>query len=403
MALCFPAMRSPNIRYLPGVDHLRGAAALLIVIYHGVHILSHRELYQAPFDPNPNKWLETYNILWSPIIEGHTAVALFMVLSGFIFTFGARGSEIGYWAFMRNRVLRIFPLYLLLLVVGIYVYPQNFSLGGLFQDVGFMANLPGIMQLDPFGAMFWAIAIEFQFYFVFPFLLLFSRRYGLKYLLGIIALFTLFRVGGYLLGADIVNLSYMTIVGRIDQFALGMLAGALYQADRPADRRALLAFVLSSLAAFLSLHGFHLLGGYPTEAFYKLFWPTFEGTFWALVIVTYLPVSRCVPRLLSRPLIWIGTVSFSIYLLHIVFLTILVEKGVYFSLSFHSAPLNALANSVAILVPLTLAGSALTYNLIEKPFLDLRRRYKIRPIPSTSGLEVPGLSSTTHREAQSLK
>ena len=384
-------MKSPNIRYLPGVDHLRGLAALLVVLFHGVHRFYYQELNVAPFDPQ--NWPSTVNILWSPIIEGNTAVALFMVLSGFIFTFGARGSEIRYWKFITNRILRIFPLYLLLVVVGISVYQQSFSLGGVLQDIVFMGNLPGTLDLGSFSWVFWAIAVEFQFYLVFPFLLLFSRRYGLKYLLGIIVLFTMFRTGGYLLDANIASISFATILGRMDQFVLGMLAGALYQPERPADRRTLLAFALSSVVALVSLHGFHLLGGSPHESFYRVFWPTWEGTFWAAVIVTYVPLARRVPRLLSRPLVWLGTVSFSVYLLHYVFLTIIIENGIYLSPLLYTVQENALVNTLLILVPLTLLTSALTYNLVERPFLELRRRYKKADTPSAASPEAPALSS----------
>src|SRR5688500_5770729 len=101
---------SANVGYVAAVDHIRGVAALLMILYHG---------YQQV----ESKWFERgSNPLESLLIEGHTAVAMFMVLSGFIFTYGALTAagadpgpdrDIRYGAFIRNRLLRILPMYVL--------------------------------------------------------------------------------------------------------------------------------------------------------------------------------------------------------------------------------------------------------------------------------------------------
>lgn len=228
-------MKSPNIKYLPGVDHLRAAAAVLIVLYHGVQLFSARQLYDADFDHA--RWLYRRNPLWTPVLEGHTAVALFMVLSGFIFAFGARGGDVIYAKFLRNRIVRIFPLFIALLTLGVYCYPGQYTLRGVVQTVLFQANLPGAANGNAFTGMFWAITVEFQFYLLFPFLLRFTRRYGTRYLFGLIVLFTAARCLAYLSGANLRDLAYGTIVGRMDQFALGMAAGFWYAEGVPKIQR----------------------------------------------------------------------------------------------------------------------------------------------------------------------
>jgi peptidoglycan/LPS O-acetylase OafA/YrhL len=79
-------LRSKNTPYLPGIDHLRAFASVLIVLYHGRHQflvdeLARRELPKA-------KWPVASRLFDALLYEGHTAVAMFMVLSGFIFTHG---------------------------------------------------------------------------------------------------------------------------------------------------------------------------------------------------------------------------------------------------------------------------------------------------------------------------
>src|SRR5262245_40484543 len=182
------AMRSPNIRYVAGVDHLRALAAILIVLYHGEILFG---AYNAGGDRNAG-YLHTLNPLRSVISEGHTAVGLFMVLSGFIFTYGNRKSDIEWGGFLRNRCLRILPLMVALAVVGAYAFPKEVTLSGLAQHALLMSNLPGAAPMGPFNLMFWTIAVEFQFYLIFPFLLRFLREGGLRYAVGLIGLALVF-------------------------------------------------------------------------------------------------------------------------------------------------------------------------------------------------------------------
>jgi peptidoglycan/LPS O-acetylase OafA/YrhL len=82
-------MKSLNISYLPAVDHLRGFAAILVAVYHGLHFL-----LGLP------DWQRLSNPLMIFLYEGHTGVALFFVISGFLFTYGAAGKEFnaaGFW------------------------------------------------------------------------------------------------------------------------------------------------------------------------------------------------------------------------------------------------------------------------------------------------------------------
>src|SRR5574340_1306110 len=108
-------MKIVNIKYVPALDHLRGFAALLIIMYHG--FLFCNDFFSS------TRWYVTDNFFCGVIAEGHTAVSLFMVLSGFIFAYGAMGRRINYFAFLYNRILRIYPLFLFLTIAGIFLFP----------------------------------------------------------------------------------------------------------------------------------------------------------------------------------------------------------------------------------------------------------------------------------------
>src|SRR6187455_1685870 len=170
---------SPNVGYVAGVDHIRGFAALLMILYHGYQQIE-------------NKWFERgSNPLESLLIEGHTAVAMFMVLSGFIFTYGALSTKgdaaIRYGAFQRNRALRILPMYILVVFLAIYTRPEGYTFSGFLQLFTLQATPPiATADLGEFGALTWTISVEFAFYLVFPFLFRFLQRWGPLYLVGAI-------------------------------------------------------------------------------------------------------------------------------------------------------------------------------------------------------------------------
>ena len=158
---------SKNVGYLAGVDHLRGFAAILMILYHG---------YQQLGGP---QFAEASNPFEALLIEGHTAVALFMVLSGFIFTYGALDGSVRYGAFMRNRVLRILPMYLVVVFLGMYTNPGEYSSTTIVR-LFTLQGTPPIVEgdLGAFGTLLWTISVEFTFYLVFPFLLRFLQRTG---------------------------------------------------------------------------------------------------------------------------------------------------------------------------------------------------------------------------------
>ena len=366
-------MQSQNINYLPGLDHLRGFAALLIVFYHGAHLIGHKLRYGVPFsaDTLAEHWPRSVNPISALIFEGHTAVALFLVLSGFIFTYGSLDKSVIYHRFIVNRLLRTYPLFVLLLLTGSFAFPERFSFTALLQTLLGFGNIQGAMDLKSFSAMFWAIAIEWQFYLVFPLLLIILRRDGPAVLLGMIAVFIVLRTLAGLEGASHRDLAYWTIIGRMDQFLLGMLAARWYLQQQQDNAFGWL--ILAGAAVLLVLYGFHQAGGWPLNAGWKTLWPAVEGAVWAGFILAYLRFSQGLPERLSYALTLPGLISYSLYLLHFMVISIIISRGWYWN--FGASPmLVALLNTVIWLLPIC-ALATLTYHAVEKPFLRLRLRY----------------------------
>jgi peptidoglycan/LPS O-acetylase OafA/YrhL len=366
-------VKSQNIPYLPAVDHVRAFASILIVLYHGYHFIGqHLRFGPGLFDHG--RWARAGNPAEAVIVEGHTAVAMFIVLSGFIFTQATAGRTIRYGDFLINRLLRIYPLYLFLIVVGLGAFPKAMSLTELLQTVLGFANHPGALSLGPFSALFWTVAIETQFYLLFPFLLAFVNRSGARPLLWIGLAAILFRTLSAAIGGDIVLQGSRSMAGRIDQFLLGMLVALWFRSSYYRPRVLEWAFVPACLLAAGLLWVLNIDGGWPAQRSWKVLWPTLEGGVWALFLISYLALAERIPARVSKALAAIGVVSYSTYLTHFLLVRLVLRHG--WIVRFEGdAYTSALWNSALLLLPASLLVAAVSYHAIERPFLNLRRRY----------------------------
>lgn len=365
-------MRSQNIRYFPAIDHLRAYAALLIVFYHGLHLFSYEARFHQAF--GPEHWLQPGNPLIAALAEGHTAVALFMVLSGFILTYGSLDTAVNYREFIRNRLLRTYPLFLLLVFAGVAAVPQDFHWVSFLQSVFGFANLPGALVAPPFTSMLWTIAVEWQFYVLFPLLIVVLKSGWTRNLLGMVAVLLLFRSIAVLSGGDARDLSYMTILGRLDQFLIGMWSAWFFRGHPLTNARAAALTLVSLVAIVALLDAFNGTGGWPVDAPWKIFWPTVEAVLWAAFLIGYVNFANTARGLWSRTMVWIGTISYSIYLIHFMVIYTMLKFAVPIVFSGRIV-VDALLNTVLIALPVTLAISTLTYRFVELPFLRLRHGY----------------------------
>ena len=91
-------MKSSTGKHYISLDHVRAVAAFLVFSWHFVHAAG------VPYDYVPS--LPFFSLL----NEGHTGVAVFLVLSGYLFAKLLDGRRIRYPAFLWNRALRLLPL-----------------------------------------------------------------------------------------------------------------------------------------------------------------------------------------------------------------------------------------------------------------------------------------------------
>ena len=358
-------MKSHNLAYIPTLDHLRLLAALLVLVFHTFH------LYFGLWQPAP------YAAALGLVTEGHTGVALFFVLSGFLFmTIALQSEHIDYGAFMRNRFLRIFPLFLFFFFIAISVGRDAFRAGDVLYV--FFSNLGQAPTSGSFitGAA-WTISVEFTFYLVFPFLARFVRAEGAAYLLRLIALMALVKLAAWGVSERSTHMFYSTLVGRFDQFLWGMLAALMWQRHASVLQRHgrwLLVLALAALWVATTVQARFASYFLPElrQAFW-VFWGTAEALVWAGVVLAYLGAGIGWPKPLARLLEHGGAWSYSLYLWHGLVLFTL-HRAVGSWMPFGSVAANALLH-FALALPLCLAVAWLSFLTIEQPFLRLRGRY----------------------------
>lgn len=349
-------MKSSTGKYYISLDHVRALAIFMVFTWHFISV-NNGQHAPAPIFP------------LSLLTEGYTGVALFITLSGYLFAKLLDGKKIDYFSFIWNRFLRILPLLIFVIfLVGIQKY---FSGEDIFKYV--KSILTGfVMATLPNGG--WSITTELHFYLILPFMLLLSRKS--KYSL-IIILYAAILIRALLhieLG-QIQTLAYWTIVGRIDQFLLGIIA---YQFRHLITKRHV--FVIFSLFLFAVFYwyfdsqgGFFESPSYPSPSMIWILMPAVEGFAYALAISWYDNSFSHSNGKISRFVAMIGSYSYSIYLTHyfIVFnLSGLINKYLVSLSNIYVAILFSFI-SFFVMIPI----GYLSYRFVESPFLKFRIRY----------------------------
>jgi peptidoglycan/LPS O-acetylase OafA/YrhL len=350
-------MRTSDGKYYPGLDHMRALAAFLVFGWHfthGFHGLP------AAFGPGLTPVLAPFN-------EGHCVVALFMCLSGYLFAKILDGKQVYWRAFYWNRFLRLAPLLIVVCAIRGALIAQYHPEGVESYAKSLVMGL--IEPTWPNGG--WSITVEIHFYLLLWIIIPLTRRW-LPFLFLFLALGLGARILIYFSGGDVAHYAYSTIIGRIDQFILGIAAWE-YRSHLK-GRHVWIGML--SVAFFGFYQWFVSVGGYyatqGTQAVW-IFVPTVEATFFSFLVVYY-----DTTFVFSRTWYWrlievIGATSYSIYLLHTFVVFDLANKVDGFlpgMATWEVAEAVALATFV-IIVP----AAWLSYRSVEMPFLQFRTKY----------------------------
>ena len=379
---------SPYARHLPALDGVRGFAVLGVACSH-------------IFPGTPHSAFEGF--VHDAFAFGSSGVDLFFVLSGFLITGILYDSlpDPGFFRkFYARRVLRIFPLYYGVLAVfavaallfGFNYHRELLSLALYLQNTDLIA--PRIRNyLGPTALPlphFWSLAVEEQFYLVWPItvFLLRTRRSLIIFCAAALVLSPLLRTFLFLHGADYFVVETNTLL-RSDSLLAGAALALLFR-SRLHDR-----VLRASIWIFLAGATFAILLGYlvdhgpflNTANGYRVFLGV-DFSAIALISVGFIALSLRSP-LVSRlctfhPMRWLGKYSYGIYVLHLIFFSYLEEPLRRFFLT-HISPnkgIDIVATGLLIFL-ISITAAYLSYHLYEKHFLRLKRYFDYRPHPNT--------------------
>lgn len=356
------------------VHGLRGVASLAVLLFHWYQIF-----------PSASEWLGSQffpGSILNPTIYmgfGWLGVPLFFILSGYILggqIVGQLFSTQSLLRFWRRRVTRIYPavwLHLIcLLVAGLYIprliEPQMWD--SLFWQITLWINMPPNMQA-PISNVMWTLPIELSFYLILPFIGLLSRRIDWRLLLFSALIITLGWRGFVVTWHQVPHytsvLPWLDLLpGTLFTFMLGYSLNFL---PENVSRRVAVAGLLAATVVFLALLQWQLILNevYWTGHWILIVWPScIAGSLSAMIYFCSRPAARI--EWLSAPtMIWLGNISFGIYLWHYP-----IMRGIFYVFrdEWTSMVMSALALPIALL--LTLPIATLSYRLIERPLMGWR-------------------------------
>lgn len=331
---------------------------------------------------------------------GRTGVDLFFVLSGFLITgilFDSKKQSRYFRNFYARRVLRIFPLYYALVIFSLLILPHfahpklaNFSRiqGDELYYWLLLSNFSTAMRHEVRHGILdvtWSLSIEEQFYLLWPLVVAFlDRQRLLKLCAVIVATALVVRWGLAARGAHWLTIYTLTPC-RMDGLAVGAFI-ALYlrapEAEAALARLLKLArpLLIFSTVALLPIGYFESLreedaGRLGQTVFYTLI-VLFYGAL--LVMAIAAPAGSRLGRVLgSRFLVFLGTYSYGIYLVHLplraVIRDLVFRPAQFFTVLGSQLPAQLVFYGMA--GTLAVAVAYASYHLFEKHFLKLKRYF----------------------------
>lgn len=359
------ASRQAGRLHYPALDGLRGLAILLVVVYHNFGFI---------------------NVFFF----GWLGVDLFFVLSGFLIT-DILLNTVGKKGYLKNfyirRALRIFPLYYLCLILFLFVIPRfnpQFDVKYYTDNQvwlwTYLQNWLYIIKPNESTTglhHLWSLAVEEQFYLVWPFMILIIRKPGYLIVFMVLLLVSFIFLRLWLWNNQITNLSYYNLYtfSRIDGICIGSLVALIRLINLNFLARYTTAIILF-FAGCNFLFFFINKNASQTFPFLAIVgYTTFAMIFGLLVNEAVSGKSKIVNSIFNFPILkFLGRISYGLYVyhwpLHVILYPLLFKQ--ISTVSFITRT-DVVCSAITLLIAITI--SWLSHKYFENIFIKLKSRF----------------------------
>ncbi|NVO19554.1 MAG: acyltransferase [Bacteroidetes bacterium] len=370
--------------YFPGLNGLRFWAAFFVILHHC-------EQFKL--------WQNMPNLFRNTFFEsiGHQGVSLFFVLSGFLITFlllaeYEKTHHIAVKNFYIRRILRIWPLYYLIMILGLFVLPRFINIGPVSQlpehfslkILLFMFMLPNVlrvMEAPIVGAnQAWSVGVEEQFYIIWPLLVRTFRKVLLKFLILFIVLkFTVTVMMAlsldYVVSPTYAHMAWLRTIQRfwdllqIEQMCFGAIGAYVlfYKKEK------ILNAIYHPLSQIFMAVGIVVI---LTVKFKFIGQTLFDALLFTILILNVSTNKKFILKLENKVYSYLGNISYGIYMFHTVCITIVLTILQKIGLDTSNFVLfNILLYVGSVLLTIAVAG--FSYKYFESFFLKQKERFMI--------------------------
>jgi len=377
---------------LPSLTGLRFVAAIIVVLAHSAGFLLFRT---GAFQENIPALIFT-GVLFS---AANVAVSFFFVLSGFILTWVAQPGDTKR-LFWRRRVVKVYPNHLvafaittvLMLTAGIGLTFSNTVPSALL--IQSWIPIEKVSHVDGGNTPTWTLACEVLFYLLFPWLLLGLRKVRAEHL---------WRWAGGLVVAIVAIPAVAKVLPNQPRMQWDPVAFWEYWfvTQLPAVR--LLEFALGIVMALIVMNGrwigMRLRTAMPLLAV-GIFIATFVPDEFDQSAVTALPVALMIAACAAadvrgtrtgfggRTMVWLGEISFAMYIIHFLVVSYGPMGTVYPSYMTRTWTVAEFFRDVTITIAVSIVLAWLMYTFVERPAMKHWARPK-RRVHATTPAEAP--------------
>jgi peptidoglycan/LPS O-acetylase OafA/YrhL len=318
---------------LDALDGLRGFACMIVVISH----------------------FSSYTWTFPKILSfgaGQIGVMMFFALSGYLMSYIYLNSTLSLNSLRKyvvRRLSRILPLYYLVVISAFVV---NSVYGTKLYNLT-DANIDEALFLIKAQNVLWTIPVEVKFYMIFPIFVMIAAVFGNIFFAVVMACVVLYMLAYFdQKGVSVLQTGHYFLIGIIAQIVNAKIKDRLWSIVANG------AFLVALLMTLLSFPGVRAILGIPVANMWN------DPVVMAALFVMFVVVSRSsLANLLfaNRPMMFLGMISFSLYLLH---------GPVSNAMNFYGPISKTDTGSLAVFVAGSIVVSTLSYYLIEKSSRD---------------------------------